>query len=170
MTEKLEEQTTEDIHESVKSENPDIGKSADTSDSSPNSDNGTGSNTDEPVDNSDDTDGGKLHREAAKYRTQLRETETALETMTRQRNALASMVVEQNLPAHVSPKVFWKLADDVTEYIADDGTLDLDKVKTAAETIADDLGLSTGPMIPGQEKRPGKVNTGNRLQQAFEPR
>ena len=119
----------------------------------------------EPVDN----DGGKLHREAAKYRTQLRETETALETITGQRNQLAAQVIESNL-GNLKPAVFWKLAGDVTDYIKDDGTLDLEKVKTTAESIADDLGLNTGPIIPGQEKRPGKVNTGNRLQQAFEPR
>lgn len=120
----------------------------------------------EPVEN----DGGKLHREAAKYRTQLRETETALETITGQRNQLAQQVIENNL-GNLKPAVFWKLAGDVTDYIKDDGTLDLEKVKTTAESIADDLGITmTGPIIPGQEKRPGKVNTGNRLQQAFEPR
>lgn len=119
----------------------------------------------EPVEN----DGGKLHREAAKYRTQLRETETALETITGQRNQLAQQVIENNL-GNLKPAVFWKLAGDVTDYIKDDGTLDLEKVKTTAERIADDLGINSGPTIPGQEKRPSKVTTGNRLDQAFEPR
>jgi hypothetical protein len=119
----------------------------------------------EPVEN----DGGKLHREAAKYRTQLRETETALETITGQRNQLAQQVIENNL-GNMKPAVFWKLAGDVTEYINDDGTVNLDKVAEAAKTIGDDLGINTGPVVPGQEQRPSKVTTGNRLDQAFEPR
>lgn len=120
------------------------------------------------VDNTEQNDGGKLHREAAKYRTQLRETETALQTMTGQRNQLAQQVIEHNL-GNLKPAVFWKLSGDVTDYIKDDGTLDLDKVKTTAETIADDLGINAGPTIPGQERRPSKTTTGNRLQQAFKP-
>ena len=150
MTEKTEEQTTEEITETQEVETP-------------------SSDTEEPVDNSEDAEGGKLHREAAKYRTQLRETEAALETMTGQRNQLAAQVIENNL-GNLKPAVFWKLAGDVTDYIKDDGTLDLEKVKTTAERIADDLGINTGPTIPGQEKRPGKINAGNKLHQAFEPK
>lgn len=120
-----------------------------------------------PVEESDDK--GKAHREAAKYRTQLRETETALDTMTGQRNNLATLVVESHLPGHVPPRAFWKLADDVTSYITDDGTVDKHKVKAAADAIAEDLGLPSGPVIPGQEKRPSNMNTGNQLHQAFEP-
>lgn len=123
----------------------------------------------EPVDNSEENDGGKLHREAAKYRTQLRETETALETITGQRNQLAQQVIEHQL-GNLKPNVFWKLAGEVTDYINDDGTVNFEKVTETAKTIADDLGINTGPMIPGQEKRPSKVTTGNRLDQAFEPR
>jgi hypothetical protein len=121
------------------------------------------------VENSEDTDGGKLHREAAKYRTQLRETETALETMTGQRNQLAQQVIENNL-GNLKPAVFWKLAGEVTDYIDDDGTVNLDKVTETAKAIGNDLGINTGPLIPGQEKRPGKINAGNKLHQAFEPR
>ena len=128
------------------------------------------SDTEEPVDNSDDTEGGKVHREAAKYRTQLRETEATLENITGQRNQLAQQVIENNL-GNLKPAVFWKLAGEVTDYINDDGTVNTAKVESTAERIADDLGITmTGPIIPGQEKRPGKVNTGNRLDQAFEPR
>jgi DNA repair exonuclease SbcCD ATPase subunit len=147
----IEEQTTEAIGETSNHEN-EIQDHTDNAD------------TETPAD-----DGGKVHREAAKYRTQLRETEAALETITGQRNQLAQQVIENNL-GNLKPNVFWKLADEVTDYINDDGTLDLEKVKTTAERIADDLGINTGPLIPGQEKRPEKVNTGNRLQQAFEPR
>lgn len=127
------------------------------------------SDTEEPVDNSDDTEGGKVHREAAKYRTQLRETEATLETMTGQRNQLAQQVIENNL-GNLRPAVFWKLAGDVTDYIKDDGTVNLEKVTKTAKTIGDDLGINTGPTIPGQEKRPGKINAGNKLHQAFEPK
>lgn len=177
MTEKTEEQTTEEITESRNTENDETlhhsSRDRDESeDIRPGSDTDIGQspNTDDPVDNSDDAEGGKVHREAAKYRTQLRETEAELETMTGQRNQLAQQVIENNL-GNLKPNVFWKLAGEVTDYIKDDGTLDLEKVKTTAERIADDLGITmTGPIIPSQEKRPGKVNTGNRLQQAFEPR
>ena len=150
MTEKTEDQTTEEITETQEVETP-------------------SSDTEEPVDNSEDAEGGKLHREAAKYRTQLRETEAALETMTGQRNQLAAQVIENNL-GNLKPNVFWKLAGDVTDYIKDDGTVNLEKVKTTAERIADDLGINTGPIISGQEKRPSKINTGNSLHKAFEPR
>ena len=129
----------------------------------------TGDTETQTVDNTEQNDGGKLHREAAKYRTQLRETETALQTMTGQRDQLAQQVIENNL-GNLKPSVFWKLSGDVTDYIKDDGTLDLDKVKTTAQTIADDLGINDGPIIPGQERRPSKIKTGNRLQQAFKPR
>lgn len=149
MTEKLEDQTTEPTAEDTQSEGTDTERP--------------------PVDNSDDTEGGKVHREAAKYRTQLRETETALETITGQRNQLAQQVIENNL-GNLKPAVFWKLAGDVTDYINDDGTVNLDKVTETAKTIGDDLGINTGPVVAGQEKRPSKINTGNRLDQAFEPR
>lgn len=150
MTEKTEDQTTEEITETQEVETP-------------------SSDTEEPVDNSDDTEGGKLHREAAKYRKQLRETEATLETITGQRNQLAAQVIEHQL-GNLKPSVFWKLAGDVTDYINDDGTVNLDKVAEAAKTIGDDLGINTGPVVAGQEKRPSKINTGNSLHKAFEPR
>lgn len=125
--------------------------------------------TEEPVDNSEDTEGGKVHREAAKYRTQLRETEASLENITGQRNQLAAQVIEHQL-GNLKPNVFWKLAGEVTDYINDDGTVNLEKVTETAKTIGDDLGINTGPTIPGQEKRPSKINTGNKLHKAFEPR
>jgi hypothetical protein len=150
MTEKPEDQTAEPTADDV--------QETDTVD-----------NPDETVDNPNDTEGGKLHREAAKYRTQLRETEAELETMTGQRNQLAAQVIEHQL-GNLKPNVFWKLAGDVTDYINDDGTVNLEKVTKTAKTIGDDLGINTGPTIPGQEKRPGKINAGNKLHQAFEPR
>lgn len=119
----------------------------------------------EPVEN----DGGKLHREAAKYRTQLRETETALETITGQRNQLAQQVIENNL-GNLKPAVFWKLAGDVPDYINDDGTVNLEKVTETAKTISDDLGINTGPVVPGQEQRPHSIEARNPLHKAFEPR
>lgn len=150
MTEKTEDQTTEEITETQEVE-----------ESSP--------DTEEPVDNSDDAEGGKVHREAAKYRTQLRETEATLETITGQRNQLAQQVIEHQI-GNLKPNVFWKLAGDVTDYINNDGTVNTSKVTKTAETISDDLGLKTGPVIPGQEKRPGTISTGNKLHKAFEPR
>ena len=117
----------------------------------------------------DEPKGNKAHRDAAKYRTQLRETEASLENITGQRNQLAQQVIENNL-GNMKPAVFWKLAGEVTDYINDDGTVNLDKVAEAAKTIGDDLGINTGPTIPGQEKRPGKINAGNSLHKAFEPR
>jgi hypothetical protein len=168
MTEKTENQTTEETPD-LQTEDTDQTPEPSLVEETGTQDSQTAKSGSSAEPDFEDTEGGKVHREAAKYRTQLRETEAELDTVTGQRNQLAAQVIEHQL-GNLKPNVFWKLAGDVTDYIKDDGTVNLEKVTETAKTIGDDLGINTGPLIPGQEKRPSQINTGNKLQQAFEPR
>ena len=113
----------------------------------------------------------KASREAKKYRIQLRETQTQLETLTTQRDQLAQQAIEHHLPDDMSPAAFWKLTDGPGAFLDDDGLIDANKISETVQQLRDDLGINrTGPVIPGQEKRPHKPHHNNRLEQAFSPK
>lgn len=118
----------------------------------------------------DEPKGNKAHRDAAKYRTQLREAETRLETITAHRDQLARQTVEHLLPADMPAQAFWKLTEGTEGLMTEEGLIDPEKVAETATQLRKDLKLPNGPVIPGQEKRAGTLRVANQLQQAFAPK
>ena len=118
----------------------------------------------------DEPKGNKAHRDAAKYRTQLRETETQLETITAHRDQLARQTIEHLLPADMPAQAFWKLTEGIENLMTEDGLVDPEKVAETATQLRKDLKLPNGPVIPGQEKRAATLRAANQFQQAFAPK
>lgn len=99
----------------------------------------------------------KPDREAARYRTRLREAEAERDAVAAQRDTLARTIVESHLPGHVSPRLFWQLHQGTSGLIADDGTVDVDAIQHAAQEMADEYGLTpmaTAPVVPDVGKQP----------------
>lgn len=98
----------------------------------------------------DEKAGGKANREAARYRTQLREAETERDQLrtqlTAMRRAEVLRVAGDQLRNGEDLLVF--RGDDVTGYLAEDGTVDAEKVKAAADELLKERGYLR-PMPPG---------------------
>lgn len=110
-----------------------------------------------PQDGSQEPEDHKPDREAAKYRTRLRETEAERDTLATQRDTLARTIVESHLPGHVSPKLFWQLHQGTDGLIGQDGTVDVDAIAHAAQEMASEYGLTpmaTAPVVPDVGKQP----------------
>lgn len=161
MTEKLEDQTTDDVQE-IDVEDT---ESADVE--APSSD------TEEPVDNSKVA---KANKEAAKYRNQLRDKETELEALRtefqQEREFLQSTLAaeqwrildqeNQSVQQGGGQKYFMtndqlrKLGYNVTDFITDAGQLNIDKYRDTVIGLEKDMGLrsevvssaGTGPEVP----------------------
>lgn len=103
----------------------------------------------DPDDNGDDThgdahgdDNGKPGREAAKYRTRLRAAEAERDALTNQVVALRRAEVERVAKgAGLNPRAFWAGGADLAELVTEDGTVDVEKVKVAAQVASAALGL-----------------------------
>ncbi|WP_129658573.1 Snf7 family protein [Rothia halotolerans] len=109
----------------------------------------------------------KANREAAKYRTQLRETEAKLESVTTQRDQVQAALVETQVTG-MTPKLFWQMSDGPSEFFTDDGALDTQKIRDRMQEIRKDFGLknsidhSLGRETPPEGRR-------NSLANAFTP-
>lgn len=81
-------------------------------------------------------------RDAAKYRTRLRETEAERDALAEQVTALRRAAVEDRLAAqHVPAAGFWASGVQLEQLLDDDGQLDDEKIKTAADNAVETLGL-----------------------------
>lgn len=97
------------------------------------------------------------NREAAKYRTKLREVEAERDTANETIETLTRELVRMNLPEHLKPEIFWKVNDATpADYLTADG-LNTTLLAEHAEQISKDLGLrdlglvvemQTGGQIP----------------------
>ena len=116
------------------------------------------------------------NREAAKYRTRLREVETERDTANARIETLARQLVEMNLPQHLKPEVFWRVSDaTIVDYLTDDG-INTELIAEHARQIEKDLGIldrrARGPVVPSQRggewsHNPSKPNV---FEAAFAPR
>ena len=113
------------------------------------------------------------NKEAAKYRTRLRETEAERDHLATQVENLRRASVEDRLKTHRVPAAgFWASGVQLQDLLDEDGNLDDEAIKTAAETAVETLGLeragARGPYVPKE----GNVTNprGNRSwEDAFRP-
>lgn len=93
--------------------------------------------------------GSKAGREAAKYRTRLREVETERDAAHARVEALTTQLIEHKLPKHVPPKIFW-IDNTPTEFYNDNGEINLELLNTKIAETATDYKLRSGPYVPAQ--------------------
>lgn len=85
---------------------------------------------------------GKGNAEAAKWRRQFREAEGELTAIRAQVDTLMRQLIETALPGRVKPGLFWSHHDnDVTAFLAEDGTVNLDEVAASAQQLIGEYGL-----------------------------
>lgn len=84
-------------------------------------------------------------RDAAKYRTRLRETEAERDALAEQVTALRRAAVEDRLAAqHVPAAGFWASGVQLEQLLGDDGRIDDEAIKAAADRAVSELGLERG--------------------------
>ncbi|MGN7155437.1 hypothetical protein ACTHRK_04875 [Dietzia cercidiphylli] len=115
----------------------------------------------------------KAGKEAAKYRTRLRETEAQRDALAEQVTALRRAAVDDRVKAHKVPtEGFWASGVTLEELLDDDGNLNDDKIKTAADTAVETLGLerigARGPYVP-KEGRTTSPRPTQSWESAFSP-
>lgn len=97
----------------------------------------------------------KAGKEAAKYRTRLRETEAERDALVEKVTALRRAAVDDRVKAHKVPvDGFWASGVQLEDLMDEDGNLDDEKVKAAADTAVETLGLERvgvrGPYVPSE--------------------
>ena len=104
------------------------------------------------------TPADKPGAEAAKYRRQLRDTETERDALRERVHTLQRAEVEQ-LAAHLAkPAALWASGTTLDDLLDDAGNVDAAKVSEAAKTAADTLGLARIPGTPRPD--PGQGGSG----------
>lgn len=78
-------------------------------------------------------------REAAKYRTRLREVEGDVERLTGQLADAQRGHIEAIIGSALTPELFWKLTDPA-DVLDDTGAVDPDRVRAAARKARQELG------------------------------
>lgn len=99
---------------------------------------------DDDHDEQDDRGKGKAHREAAKYRTQLREVEQERDQLTEQVTTLQKQLINteiQRSGTGVTPDLVWELGTNPTELLNKDGSVNRDKVRTTLGNIGQRFGI-----------------------------
>ena len=88
-------------------------------------------------------DDGNPNREAARYRTRLRETESERDDLAERVTALQRAEVERVAGATVTnPAALWAAEVQLADLLDDAGAVDPDKVRAAAGQAAERLGLA----------------------------
>ena len=111
-------------------------------------------------------------REAAKYRRQLRETETALEAARETATAAQRALVEHlaQTAGRIRPAALWASGADLADLLDDSGNVDPGKVAQAADVAARDLGLTRTPRPdPTQGRVTDRPDASHGWAQAFAP-
>lgn len=88
-------------------------------------------------------------REAAKYRTRLREVEAERDQLLTQLQAMRRREAERYAEtAGLKPVALWAAGTDLADLLADDGTVASDKVAAAVKAARDYLGIQPLPKAP----------------------
>ncbi|MEU2199678.1 hypothetical protein [Isoptericola sp. NPDC019482] len=111
---------------------------------------------------------GKAGREAAKYRTQLRETEAERDTLRETVSALRREQAEAALDKTLAkPDSFWLTGATVDDYIDDTGNLDRSRLVADAQSAVNKQGLASFKRFAGhadQGARPVEKSGGTTWQ------
>lgn len=99
----------------------------------------------EPVEDTEDTDKANPSREAAKYRKRLRETEAERDTLSETVNGLRRQLATAALADVLAkPEALWSVAGvEVADYFAEDGQLDVDRLRAAGKAAVAEHGLAS---------------------------
>jgi hypothetical protein len=127
--------------------------------------------TDEPAE-SDDDDDGNPNREAAKWRTKLRDTEAQRDAVATQLANMQRAAVDTQITAlGIKPAAVYAVAK-VEDLIGEDGVPDAKKVEAAATAAKDQLGLAVIKPPPKrlQSGAAGPQPKSDSWLQAFAPR
>lgn len=102
----------------------------------------------EPTQNNRDIQ--RLKKEAAKYRTQLRDVEAERDNLHAQVEAMQRTQIESVLKDKLDkPSSFWLADHKPAEFYTEDGELDSDKLNTAADTAIETIGLARARRFKG---------------------
>jgi hypothetical protein len=104
--------------------------------------------TDEPAEPDDDDDGNP-NREAAKWRTKLRDTEAQRDALATQLANMQRAAVDTQVTAlGIKPAALWASGANLNDLLTDEGIPDMKKVEAAATAARDTLGLITVKPTP----------------------
>lgn len=114
------------------------------------------------------------NREAAKYRTRLREVEKERDTLSERVTALQRAEIERIAGTKLEkPAGLWASGVELADLLDENGDVDVEKVTAAAETAQEQLGLqqpARGPIIPTQFETPdAPIHVGG-FEDAFAPK
>lgn len=121
--------------------------------------------------NDEPTTGG--NKEAAKYRTRLREAEAERDRLAQRLEALQRSTVETIAGKHLEkPNALWAAGTELANLLDKDGNIDAEKVEAAALTAREDLGLTRAGLliVPDQGKTPEPKEVAESWQGAFTAR
>lgn len=114
------------------------------------------STPDEPVENApeapeDEPEGGKGNREAARYRTQLRDAQAQLEQTGGRLAAMQRAEVVRLAGESLArgTDLLLHRGEDIGEYLAEDGTVDAEKVQAAVRELVQERSYLTGKRFQG---------------------
>lgn len=114
--------------------------------------------TAETTDDSTTTEAGKGGRREAKYRRQLRDTEAERDTLRSTVETLQRAEAER-LSSLDKPAALWAAGTTLADVLDDDGTVDPEKVKAAADAAADALGAAPRSGTPRPDRTQGGHGT-----------
>ena len=103
--------------------------------------------------------------EAAKYRRQLRDTETERDQLRDQLDTAHRQIIEGHAASRLTkPSALWAAGVTIAECQAEDGTISTDLVNDAVERAINELGLASPHKIrlPAPDHSLGKGNGGHR--------
>lgn len=114
----------------------------------------------------------KPGKEAAKYRTRLRETEAERDTVREQMTTLRRQVAE-GASGLAKPAALWAAGADPADLFTDDGQLDPDALSAAVDQARETLGVERKPATPKPDMTQGSQSNAvifhDPWQQAFTP-
>jgi hypothetical protein len=110
----------------------------------------TGAEGDSGAEGQDDDDTGDgSGREAAKYRRRLREAEAERDQLAEQIEAMRRAEVERLATADsLRPAALWASGVELSDLVAEDGTVDESKVSEAIAGAREQLGIAKPPVGP----------------------
>ena len=101
--------------------------------------------------------GNKAGRDAAKYRRQLRETESERDSLAGNVDSLRRQIVSSNMPKHSQLNVdaLWATGRTPAEMFTPDGAFDAEKLTAAMQELHGRFGIRMGPPLPEPIPRSG---------------
>lgn len=124
---------------------------------------------DEQTEPDEATPQSKAGREAAKYRRQLRDTETERDGLKSQVEVLQRGMIETQLGPRLNADVFWRIGPALEALLSDDGTIDTEAVAQAVTDAGREIGLHASPRASAQGRGVSEAREPSSFASAFAP-